>query len=80
MTYEKCIEYFEERLNLQRSGHIIACDEDDDACETAIDALKNVKSSTEEDCASCQYYERTADQYPCSHCRNCYTSKFKAKL
>ena len=31
------------------------------------------------DCDTCQYYERTADQYPCSHCRNCYLSKFKAK-
>ncbi|MGN1413536.1 MAG: hypothetical protein ACI4WY_04745 [Anaerovoracaceae bacterium] len=38
------------------------------------------ENSTEEDCTSCQYYERTADQYPCSHCRNCYLSKFKAKL
>ena len=34
----------------------------------------------EENCLICQYYERTADQYPCSHCRNCYPSKFKAKL
>lgn len=32
------------------------------------------------ECDSCQYYERNADQYPCSHCRNCYPSKFKAKL
>ena len=31
-------------------------------------------------CDSCQYYERNAEQYPCSHCRNCYPSKFKAKL
>lgn len=34
----------------------------------------------EENCLICQYYERNADQYPCSHCRNCYPCKFKAKL
>lgn len=34
----------------------------------------------ESGCEICQYYERTADQYPCSHCRNCYPCKFKAKL
>lgn len=41
---------------------------------------KGKEDNIEEDCPICQYYERTADQYPCSHCRNCYTSKFKAKL
>lgn len=35
--------------------------------------------NVEEDCMSCRYYELTTDQYPCSHCRNCYTSKFKIK-
>lgn len=41
---------------------------------------KGEEDNIEEDCLICQYYERNADQYPCSHCRNCYTSKFKAKL
>ncbi|MGN0714933.1 MAG: hypothetical protein ACI4LN_03850 [Anaerovoracaceae bacterium] len=43
-------------------------------------AACNLKeNSAEEDCLDCRYYELTTDQYPCSHCRNCYTSKFKAK-
>ncbi|MDY3109461.1 MAG: hypothetical protein SOW50_05030 [Lachnospiraceae bacterium] len=48
----------------------------------ADDSFRNYKArmTREEDCESCQYYERNADQYPCSHCRNCYPSKFKAKL
>ncbi|MGN1414035.1 MAG: hypothetical protein ACI4WY_07310 [Anaerovoracaceae bacterium] len=38
------------------------------------------ESSTGEDCATCQHSEKSNNQYPCCHCRNCYLSKFKAKL
>lgn len=29
------------------------------------------------DCEKCIYFGRHATQYPCSHCRNCYTDKFQ---
>ena len=29
------------------------------------------------DCAKCKHNEKHATQYPCSHCKNCYTDKFE---
>ena len=29
------------------------------------------------DCEKCRHYSKTNSQYPCSHCSNCYTSKFE---
>lgn len=31
----------------------------------------------DEDCLKCQFFEKHNDEYPCSHCCHCYTSKFK---
>lgn len=31
------------------------------------------------DCNLCIHTDRHATQYPCSHCKNCYTDKFKPK-
>lgn len=31
------------------------------------------------DCTQCEHFTKHAGQYPCSHCRNCYTDKFKPK-
>ena len=28
------------------------------------------------DCEKCIHFGRHATEYPCSHCRNCYTDKF----
>lgn len=30
-------------------------------------------------CEQCEHFVKHATQYPCSHCRNCYTDKFKEK-
>ena len=29
------------------------------------------------DCEKCIYFGKHATEYPCSHCRNCYTDKFQ---
>lgn len=29
------------------------------------------------DCEECIHFGKHATQYPCSHCRNCYTDKFQ---
>ena len=29
------------------------------------------------DCEKCIHFGRHATEYPCSHCRNCYTDKFQ---
>ena len=45
-----------------------------------IGVLNNLpKADVEEkkDCNLCIYNYRHATEYPCSHCRNCYTDKFK---
>lgn len=31
-------------------------------------------------CEQCKYFTKTASEYPCSHCKNCYTDKFKPKM
>ena len=31
------------------------------------------------DCEKCIYVDKHATEYPCSHCRNCYTDKFQPK-
>lgn len=31
----------------------------------------------ERDCAKCKHYSKSNQQYPCSHCCNCYTDKFE---
>lgn len=38
-------------------------------------AKKEIKD--DEDCLKCQFFEKHNDEYPCSHCCHCYTSKFK---
>ena len=30
-----------------------------------------------EDCEQCIHFGKHATEYPCSHCRNCYTDKFQ---
>ena len=29
------------------------------------------------DCEKCIHFDKHATEYPCSHCRNCYTDKFQ---
>lgn len=44
-----------------------------DGAPTAADVVE-IK-----DCTQCKYFEKDRSNYPCSHCRNCYTDKFKPK-
>lgn len=30
-------------------------------------------------CEECEHFEKTNTEYPCSHCRNCYTDHFEPK-
>ena len=44
--------------------------------ETATAFLNEVKDADVEenkDCEKCIYFGKHATEYPCSHCRNCYT-------
>ena len=31
------------------------------------------------DCEQCKFFSKTPNEYPCSHCKNCYIDQFKAK-
>ncbi len=31
------------------------------------------------DCEQCEFFSKPHDEYPCSHCKNCYVDKFKPK-
>lgn len=43
-------------------------------CEPAADVVEVMH------CEQCKYFAKTSSEYPCSHCRNCYTDKFKPKM
>ena len=36
-----------------------------------------VEVEEKKDCEKCIHFGRHATEYPCSHCRNCYTDKFQ---
>ena len=49
---------------------------------TAIYALRDVPTADVEenkDCEQCIHFGKHATEYPCSHCRNCYTDKFQPR-
>lgn len=39
--------------------------------QPAVDVEEN------KDCEKCIHFGKHATEYPCSHCRNCYTDKFQ---
>ena len=48
--------------------------------ETATAFLNEVADADVEEnkeCKKCIYVDKHATEYPCSHCRNCYTDKFQ---
>ena len=48
--------------------------------ETATVFLNEVADADVEehkDCKKCIHLDKHATEYPCSHCRNCYTDKFQ---
>ena len=48
--------------------------------ETATAFLNEVADADVEennDCEKCIHFGKHATEYPCSHCRNCYTDKFQ---
>ena len=53
------------------------CDEGIYATRTkAINAWNTRTSKEIKDCEKCIHFGKHATEYPCSHCRNCYTDKF----
>ena len=42
-----------------------------------FDSLPTADVQEKKDCEKCIYFGRHATEYPCSHCRNCYTDKFQ---
>ena len=48
-----------------------------DAVMEAIDKLPITDVQEKKDCEKCIHFGRHATEYPCSHCRNCYTDKFQ---
>lgn len=56
------------------SGQDIADRIEDDIVKLpTVDAVEIVR------CEECKYSEKHATQYPCSHCKNCYTDKFERR-
>lgn len=52
------------------------------AKDHAIDYVNLVPAADvveKKDCEQCKYLHKSPWEYPCSHCRNCYTDKFKPK-
>ena len=48
--------------------------------EAATDFLNEVEDADVvevRDCEQCIHFGKHATEYPCSHCRNCYTDKFQ---
>lgn len=48
----------------------------------AIDYINLIPAADvveKKDCGQCKYFQKSPWEYPCSHCRNCYTDKFKPK-
>ena len=48
--------------------------------ETATAFLNEVADADVEEnkeCKKCIHFDKHATEYPCSHCRNCYTDKFQ---
>jgi len=53
-----------------------------DFAETLVNTLEKINNSNsytpeETPCDRCKHFYKEATQYPCSCCRNCYTSKFE---
>ena len=51
-----------------------------DFAETLINTLEKINKldlDEETPCDRCKHFLKEATQYPCSHCRNCYTNKFE---
>ena len=66
------------------SVYLEECHDEDDAITLTAKVLKSIKENYEEliklkgkDCEKCIHFGKHATQYPCSHCRNCYTDKFQ---
>lgn len=52
-------------------------------CTRMVAALLEVPVSDVKairNCEECDHFSKSNDQYPCSHCRNCYIEQFKAKI
>lgn len=42
-----------------------------------LNLLPTVDVEEKKDCEKCIHFGKYATEYPCSHCRNCYTDKFQ---
>mgnify|MGYP006378798943 FL=1 len=71
---EKAKEMFNRYFhNLQGSeAQTLVCDMKQAFLELPTADVVEVK-----DCEQCIHFGKHATEYPCSHCRNCYTDKFK---
>ena len=53
----------------------------DEETKMTVNECENFKNKADfvevKDCNLCVFNSRHATEYPCSHCRHCYTDKFK---
>lgn len=40
--------------------------------------IPTAEAEEKKDCEKCIHFGKHATEYPCSHCRNCYTDKFQS--
>ena len=45
--------------------------------EQVVENTPTADVEQKKDCEKCVHFGKHATEYPCSHCRNCYTDKFK---
>ena len=82
-------EYIDKEKLLQKLSRMIDYCKNDNKVNglTALfqvgDAIMNcptVEVEEKKDCEKCIHFSRHATEYPCSHCRNCYTDKFQPMI
>lgn len=62
--------YLDTSENAPMEGRMVAFKSD-------IDKIPTADVEEKKDCEKCIHFGKHATEYPCSHCRNCYTDKFQ---
>ena len=71
---EKMLKYLEEN---NTDDKWIVCQYNADWIYSFIENQPTADVEEKRDCKKCIHLDKHATEYPCSHCRNCYTDKFQ---
>lgn len=71
---DKMLKYLEKN---NTADEWIVCQYNADWIYSFIENQPTADVKENKDCEKCIHFGRHATEYPCSHCRNCYTDKFQ---